>query len=113
TGRRTPAERLARMLLEIYSRLAMVGRASELRFELPFSQEVLSDALGLSVPHLNRTLAKLRADGLIKNDGRWVEFINLESIEILAQFQFVNLPRLPFARGLPCASHANGAGLPA
>jgi CRP-like cAMP-binding protein len=112
TGRRTPAERVAHLLLEIYSRLAAVGRVSELRFELPFSQEVLSDALGLSVPHLNRTLAKLRAEGLIKAAGRWVEFVDLGSLEKLGQFQLVNLTRIPFAHGLQCASHAGGAVLP-
>src|SRR5262245_49823448 len=66
TGRRTPPERLAHLLLEIYSRLEAVGLASKDAFDLPFSQEVMSDVLGLSVPHLNRTLAKLRNDGLIE-----------------------------------------------
>ena len=34
-------------------------------FDLPISQEVMSDTLGLSVPHLNRMLAKLRTDGML------------------------------------------------
>jgi len=63
-GRRTPIERLAHLLLEIHSRLAMVGLAEELSFDLPFTQEMMSDALGLSGPHLNRMLTKLRAEGL-------------------------------------------------
>jgi CRP-like cAMP-binding protein len=50
TGRRTPAERLVHLLLELHSRLHAVGRASETRFHLPLSQEIISDALGLSVP---------------------------------------------------------------
>src|SRR5215469_2629757 len=95
TGRRTPVERLAHFLLEIYWRLALVGLASKSRFELPFSQEVMSDALGLSVPHLNRTLAKLRMDGLISLNGRQVEFADLESLEILGHFQPLNLTRVP------------------
>ncbi|MGE0769808.1 MAG: Crp/Fnr family transcriptional regulator, partial [Hyphomicrobiaceae bacterium] len=49
-GRRTSQERLARFLLEIHSRLAAIGRATKAAFELPYSQEVISDALGLSVP---------------------------------------------------------------
>jgi CRP-like cAMP-binding protein len=97
TGRRTPAERLAHLVLEIYSRLAMADRASQLRFNLPFSQEIMSDALGLSVPHLNRTLAKLRADGLIKVDGRCIELAEFEALQRLGQFQPVNLVRVPFA----------------
>ncbi len=100
TGRRTPAERLAHLLLEIYSRLAMAGRASELRFDLPFSQEIMSDALGLSVPHLNRTMARLRADALIKVNGRCIEFADLEALEMLGQFQPLNLARVPPPSGL-------------
>jgi CRP-like cAMP-binding protein len=99
-GRRTPAERLAHLLLEIYSRLATAGRASESRFDLPFSQEVMSDALGLSVPHLNRTLAKLRADGLVKVSGRRMEFVDLEALEMLGHFQSLNLTRVPLPREL-------------
>ncbi len=95
TGRRTPAERLAHFLLEVYSRLAMVGRASGSRFDLPFSQEIMSDALGLSVPHLNRTLAKLRKDGLIAITGRHVEFVDLKAFEMLSHFQQLNLTRVP------------------
>ena len=39
----------------------------EARFTLPFSQEVIADVLGLSVPHLNRTMQQLRAEKLIAN----------------------------------------------
>src|SRR5262249_32157073 len=53
-GRRTPPERLAHFLLEIHARLLAVGRAKATTFQLPFSQQVMADALGLSVPHLNR-----------------------------------------------------------
>ena len=95
TGRRTPLERLAHLLLELHSRLTVVGRASESSFDLPFSQEVISDALGLSVPHLNRTLARLRADGLIAIEDRHVEFIDKKALERLGQFQPLNLTRVP------------------
>src|SRR5262249_45307517 len=52
TGRRTPTERLAHFLMEMYSRLSMVGLAAPSSFDMPLSQEVMSDVLGLSVPHL-------------------------------------------------------------
>jgi hypothetical protein len=55
----------------------------------------MSDALGLSVPHLNRTLAKLRTDGLINLSGRRVEFSDIESLELLGHFQPLNLTRVP------------------
>jgi CRP-like cAMP-binding protein len=96
-GRRTPVERLAHFLLELHSRLAVAGRVSKAGFELPFSQEVMGDALGLSVPHLNRTLAKLRADGLIAVNGHHVEFLDPSALELLGQFQPVTLARVPSA----------------
>ncbi len=94
-GRRTPTERLAHFLLEIHRRLSAVGRADELSFELPFTQEMMSDALGLSVPHLNRTLGQLRADGLIVVDERRVIFADKHALAQLAQFQPVNPARIP------------------
>jgi CRP-like cAMP-binding protein len=94
-GRRTPAERLAHMLLEIHSRLRMVERAPESGFDLPFTQEMMSDALGLSVPHLNRTLARLRADGMVAVNERHVEFPDLEAVRLLAQFQPITPARIP------------------
>lgn len=95
TGRRTPTERLAHFLLEIHSRLMVVGRASATSFDLPFSQEVMGDALGLSVPHINRTLAKLRAEGLISVNDRHVTFLDRKGLELLGQFQSLNLTRIP------------------
>lgn len=95
TGRRTPPERLAHFLLELHSRLAMVGRADETGFDLPFSQEILGDVLGLSVPHLNRMLSQLRFEGLVSVANRRVEFPDLHAIQVRAHFQPLTLTRIP------------------
>jgi CRP-like cAMP-binding protein len=94
-GRRTSIERLAHFLLEVHARLTMVGRAAASGFDLPFSQEVMSDALGLSVPHLNRMLAKLRTEGMIAINERHVTFLDIREMELLAHFQPLNLTRAP------------------
>jgi CRP-like cAMP-binding protein len=94
-GRRSPIERLAHLLLELHSRLAVVGSAEEFAFNLPFTQELLSDALGLSVPHLNRMLGRLRAEGMIATSGRRVEFTDRKAIHLLAQFQPIHPARIP------------------
>ena len=94
-GRRTAVERLAHFLLEIHARLLLVGRATETGFELPVSQEVMGDALGLSVPHVNRMLAKLRTDGLIVVTERRVEFIDVQALQLLAHFDPAKLSRIP------------------
>ena len=55
----------------------------------------MSDALGLSVPHLNRMLTKLRAEGMIAVNERRVEFIDLRALQLLAQFQPIQPARMP------------------
>lgn len=63
-GRRNAKERMAHFLIEVFERLKRVGLAGEQTFELPLTQEMIGDALGLSVVHVNRTLKALREDGL-------------------------------------------------
>jgi CRP-like cAMP-binding protein len=85
-GRRTPIERVSHFLLELHTRLRAVGLADAGRFSMPFSQEVMADALGLSVPHLNRTLQRLRADKLIADRDRKFEIIDADAMQALAHY---------------------------
>jgi DNA-binding transcriptional regulator LsrR (DeoR family) len=73
----------------------MVGCAEEAALRLPFTQEMMSDALGLSAPHRNRMLTRLRSEGLIAVTERRVEFIDLKALQLLAQFQPVRPARIP------------------
>lgn len=98
-GRRTPEERVAHFLLEMHARLTTVGHASGLSFDLPLSQEIMGDALGLSVPHLNRMLAKLRADGLIAINDYHVTLLEPDALELLGHFQPLNLTPIPRYHG--------------
>lgn len=97
TGRRKPEERVAHFLLELYARLKMVGRASNSCFELPVSQEVMSDALGLSVPHFNKTLGKMRTGKMISVKGPRIEFLDQPALELLGNFQPLSMMRIPKA----------------
>jgi CRP-like cAMP-binding protein len=94
-GRRTPIERLAHFLLEIHARLLAVGRAQKASFDLPFSQEVMADVLGLSVPHLNRVMQQLRAEQLITSRSRLIEFTDMASLQTLAHYQPLALLPIP------------------
>jgi CRP-like cAMP-binding protein len=94
-GRRTPVERLAHLLLEIHARLFEVGQAEETSFDLPFSQEVLADALSLSIPHLNRVMQQLRTERLITTHSRVVELTDVEGVRRLAQYQPLLLTPIP------------------
>jgi CRP-like cAMP-binding protein len=94
-GRRTPLERLAHFLLEIHARLLAVGRAEKTSFDLPFSQEVMADVLGLSVPHLNRVMQQLRGEELITTRSRFVELTDMARLETLAHYQPLLLAPIP------------------
>jgi CRP-like cAMP-binding protein len=94
-GRRTPIERLAHFLLAIHARLLEVQRADANRFDLPFSQQIMSDVLGLSVPHLNRMMQQLRSEKLITSRARSIELTNLSGLQTLAQYQPFDLAPIP------------------
>lgn len=65
-GRLTAFERVAHFLLELQNRLETVDLGDRQRFPLPLTQEILADALGLSIVHVNRTLQQLRRAGMIE-----------------------------------------------
>ncbi len=94
-GRRAPIERLAHFLLELRARLHAVGLAEKAGFTLPFSQEVIADVLGLSVPHLNRMMQRLRAEKLIVNSDHVVEFLDANAMQTLAQYHPQALVPIP------------------
>lgn len=74
-------------LLETQFRLKAVGLASEDEFELPFSQESIGDAIGLSAPHVNRMLSELRQRGLIATENRTIQILDKVALQILAEFE--------------------------
>ena len=65
-GRRSSVERAAHLLLELYVRGARTGFAHHNEIELPLSQVVLADALGMTPVHINRVLQELRRCGAIE-----------------------------------------------
>lgn len=69
-GRRTARERLAYVLWHLFRRARELGLATGDTIDFPLSQELLADTLGLSLVHTNRTLKRLRADGLVRWSGR-------------------------------------------
>ena len=62
-GRRDAVQRVAHLMLELYIRMRNVGLASDDRANVPLTQTVLADALGLTPVHVNRVLRVLRERG--------------------------------------------------
>lgn len=62
-GRMTAAERICDFLLEMHARLRTAGLTRGNTFDMPLTQEVLADTLGLTSVHVNRVVQGLRRDG--------------------------------------------------
>lgn len=62
-GRRSSLERVAHLMCELYLRARNVGVISDECLELPLSQTMLADSLGMTPVHLNRVLKTLRGSG--------------------------------------------------
>lgn len=62
-GRRTSIERVAHLMCELYLRARNIGLGGQSGVELPLSQVILADALGMTPVHINRVLRKLREGG--------------------------------------------------
>jgi CRP-like cAMP-binding protein len=62
-GRRASAERVAHLMCELYLRARNIGLIEEAQLQVPLSQSLLADSLGMTAVHLNRVLKKLRVEG--------------------------------------------------
>ena len=85
-GRRDAAQRMAHFLLELGSRLALIGMGSKAGFACPLTQYLLADALGLSAVHVNRVLRHLREQKLLTFRDGVVTFLDYARLTAFADF---------------------------
>ena len=85
-GRQTAYERVAHLIVELHHRLSIVGLASDNQMPLPLTQEIIADALGLSIVHLNRTLQQLRRDGIVEVRGGAARIIDGSRLRNISDF---------------------------
>ncbi len=82
-GRRPAAQRLAHFILEMKVRLNQF----EEEFELPLTQTIIGDALGLSSVHVSRTLKELR-------QNQWMHFsdgvVTINDLDAMVDFSGFN-----------------------
>ena len=95
--RRSATKRVAHFLLELLTRLQALGLADERSYSLPLTQELISDALGLTVPYVNRVLQQLRNDGLVRIKEKKVFIEDIEELSMLADFEPTYLRPLSIA----------------
>lgn len=87
-GRRSAVERVAWALVRIFGRLRAVGLDRNGTVPMPWRQQDLADALGLSLVHTNKTLQRLRRQGL----ARWMDgTLMIPDREALARIAVVGI----------------------
>jgi CRP-like cAMP-binding protein len=97
-GQRSALSRMAHLFCELYERLHVVGRTSGDGYEFPLTQRELSECLGLTVVHANRTLQELRRRSLVEFENRQVTILDRRGLEGVAEFDpaYLYLDRLAF-----------------
>ena len=85
-GRREAYGRIAHLLCELYVRLRAIGFANGREYGLPLTQAELADATGLTTVHVNRSLKKLRGDGLIRSGKRSVIIEDWDGLRAAGEF---------------------------
>jgi CRP-like cAMP-binding protein len=85
-GTRDAKSRVAHMLCEFIARRQILGSDSAEQTELPFSQEQIGDATGLTAVHVNRTLRKISDEGAFTHTGRQYTIKDWPKLQNIAGF---------------------------
>ncbi len=94
-GRRSAIERVAFGLHTLHKRALSVGMATPDAMAMPFTQQDLADALGLSLVHTNKTLRRLRERGVVAWAMGVLEIRDAESLAALAGVEETRDPVRP------------------
>jgi CRP-like cAMP-binding protein len=92
-GSRDALSRVAHTICELCTRLATVGLVRDETFSIPFTQQQMADACGLSVVHINRVVQELRQRQLISWASRTITIVNRDELNEVADFDPAYLHR--------------------
>lgn len=85
-GRLNALARIAHILCETHARLQAIGQTDGGTFEFPLTQQDLGETCGLTSVHVNRMLARLRADGMVRLANRTATIDDLPALRRLGEF---------------------------
>src|SRR5579863_2837801 len=94
-GRRTATERTAALIMMLYKRAKALGLVSDETFAFPLTQQHIADALGLSLVHTNKTLARLRRLGMFTRANGSMTLTNPRVLERIASYFDEEVPLRP------------------
>jgi CRP-like cAMP-binding protein len=85
-GQRSAPHRISHLFCELHERMKAVGLTDDGSFELPLTQSELSDTMGLSVVHVNRSLKELREAGLVSLRNERILIPNVQRLKDYSDF---------------------------
>ncbi|WP_416899439.1 MAG: Crp/Fnr family transcriptional regulator [Minwuia sp.] len=85
-GQRSAREHMAHLIMEMVARQRHAGIEGAAVHLLPINQILLSDALGISPVHTNRTIRRLVLDRLISTSPRGIEVLDEERLAETGDF---------------------------
>jgi len=94
-GRRTALERTAALIISLYKRAKALGLVNNDTFDFPLTQQHIADALGMSLVHTNKTLARLRRLGMYSRTNGSLTLTNPRVLQRIAQHFDEEVPLRP------------------
>lgn len=85
-GQRTALESVAHLACELYLRMKMVGLAEDGSCYFPLRQSDIADSLGMTQPHVSRTVAELNATGIVTLQRGTLTVHDLDDLKKLSLF---------------------------
>jgi CRP-like cAMP-binding protein len=85
-GQRPAPDRFAHMVVELRSRLAVIGMVDGNTFDMPLTQEQIGEAMGITAVHANRIIKQLRDDNVLDFHRGRVTVLDEGKLQELADF---------------------------
>jgi CRP-like cAMP-binding protein len=83
------------LIVALYKRANALGLVAGETFAFPLTQQHMADALGLSLVHTNKTLARLRRLGMFKQNNGMLTLTNPRVLERVGQHFDEEIPLRP------------------
>lgn len=85
-GRRNASKRVAHLMLELFVRMRAIGLTHDGTCQLPLTQTLIADALGLTPVHTNRVLRGLREQGVMALNSGMLAIMDIGALVKIAGF---------------------------
>jgi len=95
-GRRSALERIAYLLLHLFTRAKQLNLAQGNKFEFPLTQQHVADTLGMSLVHSNKTFQRLRRSGAVRWNRNEVEIVDAAALAHAARYDAPQAGVRPF-----------------